>query len=604
MCTKTGRNNGMIIDSSNDCRQSYGMCTETGYPKRNRRVWDMKTMIKRIAAMGTAGLCLMNLAACGQKTAGESQGSQTAGTEASAETKGAEVSWYSTVPGFGPDNWNVSSSPALDYMRDTIGLTVKLEQPPTDADTKLGLMIASNDLPDVISVTDRDTMHELIDSGQIWDMESFLKEYDPESHLLKDFPEDVKKAHIDAFGGWYAYPSDMLSDDDRKVFPPADPFYVEQVNLTNNCCIMFDENVMDAVGITADEVKTEEDFYKACEKVAQSDVTINGQKIIPVILHGDEWIEKSLDTVIANNFGAQPVDENSHYRHLELSPGYKEALKFVNNLVQKGCLDVNTMTIDDTALKTYLKAGVVFCWIGNQQLLDKTGTRWASFGPVLASSGAQPAEPINQSAGLGWIWTAVSKNCREPEKVAKWLSWITSREGLLMNYYGIEGRDYTIDEGGFVTRTEEGEKTWLEDYKKNQQLWPFTNLAFNFNTEPVPEPDSDFGLAERIATAIGRYENTYIYDSALLDFTSANVVEPSSDLGIAKSQIDSYLESQKAKIISAPDDASFEAEYQNMLTTLDSYHVADIDAEYDKVLQKRYQETGKTIKNHNAELYR
>lgn len=281
----------------------------------------MKRMTKRIVAMGMTGLCLMNLAACGQKETGEGQGSQTAGTEASAKTAGAEVSWYSTVPGYGPDNWNVSSSPALDYMRDTIGLTVKLEQPPTDADTKLGLMIASNDLPDVISVTDRDTMHELIDSGQIWDMESFLKEYDPESHLLKDFPEDVKKAHIDAFGGWYAYPSDMLSDDDRKVFPPADPFYVEQVNLTNNCCIMFDENVMDAVGITADEVKTEEDFYKACQKVAQSDVTINGQKIIPVILHGDEWIEKSLDTVIANNFGAQPVDENSHYRHLELSPG-------------------------------------------------------------------------------------------------------------------------------------------------------------------------------------------------------------------------------------------------------------------------------------------
>ena len=62
-----------------------------------------------------------------------------------AEGDTSEVYWYSDVAGYGPANWNTDSSPALDYVRDNIGLTFNLEQPPTDAATKLGLMLATND---------------------------------------------------------------------------------------------------------------------------------------------------------------------------------------------------------------------------------------------------------------------------------------------------------------------------------------------------------------------------------------------------------------------------------------------------------------------------
>ena len=56
------------------------------------------------------------------------------------------------------------------------------------------------------------------------------------------------------------------------------------------------------------------------------------------------------------NFGAVPVDEEGNYRHKELSPGYKNALKFVNNCIQKEYLDVNILTLDEAALKTYLES--------------------------------------------------------------------------------------------------------------------------------------------------------------------------------------------------------------------------------------------------------
>ena len=89
----------------------------------------------------------------------------------------------------------------------------------------------------------------------------------------------------------------------------------------------------------------------------------------------------------------------------------------------------------------------------------------------------------------------------------------------------------------------------------------------------------------------------------MFDFASGTVLEPTSDLGINLTQIKSYLESQKAKIVSAKSDDEFEKEYQNMIDTLISYSITEIDAEYDKILQKNIEEYSSDISNVNAALY-
>lgn len=48
---------------------------------------------------------------------------------------------------------------------------------------------------------------------------------------------------------------------------------------------------------------------------------------------------------------------------------------------------------------------------------------WTSYGPILASGGAKPVLGLDRSAGTGWIQTLVSKDCKNPEKIAKLLSW-------------------------------------------------------------------------------------------------------------------------------------------------------------------------------------
>lgn len=527
--------------------------------------------------------------------------------KSAASSGGGDVSemyWFSDVAGWGPAtaNWSVDESPATVYIKENLGLTLNIEQPPTDASTKLGLMLASGELPDVMSISDSDMYKQLVAADKVWDMQTFLETYDPDSHLLKDFPADIRQALTDVYGDWYSYPSHMESKNNREVFPPDDQIWVDVVEKGSNGCIMFNKEIMDALGITAEDVQTEEGFYAACEKVKASGHQVDGQSVLPVVLQCNLWINTSLDGVVANTFGVLPVDDEGNYRHPELNPLYKNALKFLNTLIQKEYLDVNTLTIDETALKTYLDAKRVFCWIGNQAQQDKTNMPWVSYGPILASNGAKPVIGLNGEAGTGWIQTLVSKDCKNPEKIAKLLSWASSREGLLVNYYGEEGTDYTIDDKGIVTRTEEGTKRLAEEYDNNVLMWPFANTSFERHTEPVPDPTSNRGVEVSLMPAFGKNENTYIYNTAVLDFRNNTVIEPSSDLGIKLSQVDSYLESQKAKIVTASSDAEFEKEYQSMLDTLDGYSITDIDAEYDKVYKEYCEKKGTGIENVNAGL--
>ena len=454
----------------------------------------------------------------------------------------------------------------------------------------------------MMSISDSDMYKQLVAADKVWDMQTFLETYDPDSHLLKDFPADIRQALTDVYGDWYSYPSHMESKNNREVFPPDDQIWVDVVEKGSNGCIMFNKEIMDALGITAEDVQTEEGFYAACEKVKASGHQVDGQSVLPVVLQCNLWINTSLDGVVANTFGVLPVDDEGNYRHPELNPLYKNALKFLNTLIQKEYLDVNTLTIDETALKTYLDAKRVFCWIGNQAQQDKTNMPWVSYGPILASNGAKPVIGLNGEAGTGWIQTLVSKDCKNPEKIAKLLSWASSREGLLVNYYGEEGTDYTIDDKGIVTRTEEGTKRLAEEYDNNVLMWPFANTSFERHTEPVPDPASNRGVEVSLMPAFGKNENTYIYNTAVLDFRNNTVIEPSSDLGIKLSQVDSYLESQKAKIVTASSDAEFEKEYQSMLDTLDGYSITDIDAEYDKVYKEYCEKKGTGIENVNAGL--
>ena len=518
------------------------------------------------------------------------------------------IDWFSDVSGWGPANWNVAeTSPLMDSIKENFGVNFEIEQPATDADTKLALMIATDDLPDLISITDNETITQLIESGYVWTIDEFMEEYDPDSHLLSDFPEDVKEAVINSYGDFWFFPSHIDSVDHRETYPLCSETYVNNVVYGQNSSIMFNTKIMEDLGLTQEDVQTQEAFMATLEKVANSGYTVDGEPIIVATMNANLWLN-SLDGVMSDSFGVVPVDAEGNYRMRELNPGYKEVLKFTNDMVRNGYMDLNLLTLDENALVTYIESGRVFCWFGNPAQADLSKSNMTSYGPILSDTGSVPTVGINSLAGTGWIKTFVSKNCENPEALAKALSFATSEEGLWLNYYGVEGEDYTVQENGTMVRTEEGLARYKDVYAQNIWLWPFNDTDFFWATTPGPEEQADgengSDLAYSIAcSALGRWDTTYIYNSGLLTTVNANPLEASSDLGIKYTQIKNYLESQKAKIISATSDEEFEKEYQNMIDTLNEYDAEAVDSALNEYLQTACEQYDQSIENPNAEVY-
>ena len=105
-------------------------------------------------------------------------------------------------------------------LRKRPGLTFSYNIPAQDGDTKLSLlMVSSSEFPDVITTVGPEISQKLTKSGKVWKLDEFLQKYDPQSHLLKDFPADIKKQLVKRDGDWYAIPSHMASDDSRSNSP-------------------------------------------------------------------------------------------------------------------------------------------------------------------------------------------------------------------------------------------------------------------------------------------------------------------------------------------------------------------------------------------------
>ena len=104
------------------------------------------------------------------------------------------------------------------------------------------------------------------------------------------------------------------------------------------------------------------------EKVANSGYTVDGEPIIVATMNANLWLN-SLDGVMSDSFGVVPVDDEGNYRLKELNPGYKEVLKFTNDMVRNGYMDLNLLTLDENALVlgAGLYVGYALWWLGRQE---------------------------------------------------------------------------------------------------------------------------------------------------------------------------------------------------------------------------------------------
>lgn len=512
----------------------------------------------------------------------------------------AEVCQFSYFYDWGslPDAWDINQ-PIMQTITEATDCMPILGHPKEDADAKLNLMIMQEDLPDLITTENTELVKKMIDAGLVWELDEFLQTYLPDSHLLQDFPQDVKTALTARDGGWYSYASHITSDDANAIWGIPDSLaeYVNEQKYANQFSIFFRKEYLEQIDVDVKDIDTEEKLLEVLQMLAEAELkNETGQSVYPLMIHGNQYQTFTLEA-LEMHFGVLPVDKDGNYQSVYYNENFKHVMRFLNQCVRKGYINESMITMDESTFTTLCDDGRVACYIGGLYALHgDLDADWCTPGPVQSSTGAQPVfgVPYTLTANTGWLQTMVSKQTEYPEEIARFLDYMTSREGMLVHIYGMEGEDYYWDEDNFLHRTEAGEEKIGDGVSGMEGFWGFHYGSFSYSVEWV-----DISKISDIRVAFGSSEKAYRYDSDLLSYP-ADYVSSDSEAACIEDEAELYAEQMLNTILFAEDDTIFEKLYMEFREHLDEIGLRRYDSYINKIIQNNYETYGKKIVDINA----
>jgi putative aldouronate transport system substrate-binding protein len=310
--------------------------------------------------------------------------------------------------------------------------------PSKDARSKVSLMFASNDLPDVFSVAGNIDDSAILEYG----MDGLIIPLDP---LIEHFGDEVFKM-------W-----DKAEDKNLKaLMTSADghiysiPKYSEQyINLYNQRCFLYGP-WMDTLGLKP--AKTIAEYTELLRAFKNRDPNGNGKKDeIPLISFSGGDGKAAMYNFFLNAFVYWDERELMEVSGGKLSPvfvkdEYRDALVWLNSLVKEGLLDPATFTQDEPSLKAVMNQDTMvvgsFAQGPRTGVLDTNGERSKAFI-------AQP--PLEGPKGVKWslatppdvqkAWQ-ITRVCKYPAAAYRLADFMLNYDITFTARFGFEGRDW------------------------------------------------------------------------------------------------------------------------------------------------------------------
>ncbi len=333
----------------------------------------------------------------------------------------------------------------VSYVRDKFKIDMSKSEFVTSADTakvyeKLGLMISSGTMPDIISLwlsaDAKKIISQFADAGMILDVEPYIEQYMP--NLQVDLNDEILNNFRDTSGKLYMIPSFAINADNKDV-----PYTMEP-NLT----LVKRTDVWESLGIT-ENPKTPDEFYEILKKL-KTVGPVNGKEFIPFqgLAAGSDF-----EMLIGGMFGIwrHRMDVNEQEQRFIATaetPEYLDYLKYGAKLYREGLMDpelfVNSSDVATTRFQEG-RVGSYVTWPNEIDVLTAAAKQadpnamYNAF-PLPKAAGVDSTE-YWQTSGLGGLVTIVSSKAADPERLVKFLDWQMSTEGWIASCYGGPGAD-------------------------------------------------------------------------------------------------------------------------------------------------------------------
>ncbi|CAM3562286.1 ABC transporter substrate-binding protein [Marinicrinis lubricantis] len=395
-----------------------------------------KSTAKMLAILFIVTALVTSLAACGSNN--ENNGSNS-GSAGETSTDPVTMTWFSADP---ISSWNNMQDEVGQEITKQTGVTLKAEFA-MDAN-RIALMIASGDYPDLISP--KGDAGKLVDAGALIDLTDLIEEYGP----------NLKKVYGDYFDRlkWSA------EDDSIYILPALNAVDQQYMDIAGSFHVQ--HAAVKEAGYP--EIKTIQDYEEVIKQyVDKHPTTADGQPTIGISLLADDWrimigvTNPAFFTTGAPDDGEFYIDPETyevtyHYRR----PEEKEYFRWLNHINDIGLLDPEAFVQKEDQYKAKIASGRVVGVIdqdwGFQDSVNslksegKYEQTYAHF-PVTLSE--EYKDHSLQSTGFMAGWgTGITTEAEDPVRAIKFLDFLASEEGQILNYWGIEGKHYEYDENG------------------------------------------------------------------------------------------------------------------------------------------------------------
>lgn len=323
------------------------------------------------------------------------------------------------------------------------GIRIEWIQTPPPAADKRNLLLAGNDLPDIIlkDNIDINTQANYGAQGLFVKLNPLLDKYGPNVKKVFDKYPDVRKG---------------LSMPDGSIYSLG---YVDDGSSTRIGNKLFiNQKWLDNVGMKMPE--TTDDFYKVLKAFKENDPNRNG--LADEIPFSVPYGIGDLNLFMAGSFGllnkglANPdfdLDEKTNkLRFVPTQTGYKEMLEFLHKLYSEQLLDNELFTMKSTQFTAKAEQGLIGSANAPSTVPfgQKFGNEYYGVPTVLKGPNGHQYMSIARSALRNVGNFIITKANKHPEASMRWVDHFYSEEGIKQYFMGFEGKTYNVVNGEYV----------------------------------------------------------------------------------------------------------------------------------------------------------
>lgn len=508
-----------------------------------------------------------------------------------------------TLTFFGSDphpQWDNMQSPVGQKIVEETGVTLQAEFDVNGGDQKIALMAASGEYPDLIKP--KGSAATLVDAGALIDLRELIEEHAP----------NIKEV----YGEYFERLKWSEEDDSIYILPDA---AVNQEYWTPSNGFMLQHEVVKELGYP--EIRTVKDFENAIREYKEKYPEIDGQPTIGLSLLADDWrimistTNPAFWATGAPDDGEFYIDPETyeaklHYRRAE----EKEYFRWLNHMNDSGLLDKESFVQKYDQYLAKISSGRVLGLIDAdwqvgeaQRSLREAGKpeRMHGMYPVTLSEEFQHRN-FQDTGYLGGWGIGISVDNPDPVRTIKFLDYLASEEGQILQNWGIEGEHYTIEDGKRVISDEEMEKRNNNaNYVKETGIGVLKEFAPRFGDGVEDSTGQTYTIAspEQIIESYTEVEkevlNNYGVDMwkdlypQKEDFpvkpwgAAFNIPVPSgSDLELAMQRAQDIMKRRIPEAILAKP-ADFDKVWDNFMEDLEKAGIEEAEKEYTELVKAR-----------------